>query len=83
MVVIKIKRWIGWRTIKGLSYEWVSGRTTRAGLEYQETEDGKGKIVTKVKDVDFPIQLAVTLNDGTVEYVPDILSKRIRILERP
>lgn len=82
MVKVKIKRWWGWRTITGVSYEWLSGRTTAAGINFVPDESAAGgHIVKKIADVSFPLQLAVTLSDGTIEYIPDIITKRIRILE--
>lgn len=84
MVLVKIKRWWGWRTIKGVTHEWISGRTTCAGIEYipASKEGENGKLVKKIRDVTFPLTLSVTLKDGTIEYIPDIENKRLRILER-
>lgn len=83
MVKIKIRRWYGWKTITGVSYEWLSGRTTAAGIVFVPDESPEGgHIQKKIADVNFPLQLAVTLKDGTIEYIPDIVNKRIKIWER-
>lgn len=82
MIEVKIKRRFGWRTLKGTSYEWISGRTTACGVTYHKEEGAaSGQILKKIGDVSFPLQLAVTLSDGTIEYVPDIQHKQIRIRE--
>lgn len=82
-VKVQIKKWYGWKTIvEGIDHEWISGRTTAAGIEWRTDESAAGgHIVKKIADVSFPLQLSVTLKDGTIEYIPDIITKRIRILE--
>jgi len=80
MVKISIKRrfWFGWQIISAKDYQWIAGRTAAAGLAYIESETG-GKVSQKLADVSFDLQLAVTLLDDTIEYIPNIAQRRIRI----
>lgn len=80
MVKISIKRrfWFGWRVLLCRDYQWLCGRTAGAGLEFVPDEAG-GQVKTKLADVPFPLQLVVTLEDGTLEYIPNIAKYRLRI----
>lgn len=82
-IKVQVKKWYGWKTlVEGVEYEWLSGRTTACGIEYKPAQgEVPGHIIKKIADVSFPLQLSVTLKDGTIEYIPDIITKRIRILE--
>lgn len=79
-ILIKRRFWFGWQRIDGIDYQWVGGRTCAAGLGYTESENG-GKITTKLADVAFPLQLAVTLIDGGIIYIPNIATRTIIIRE--
>lgn len=79
-IYIKRRFWFGWRVIECVSHQWVAGRTVAVGLEYKkETNENKPEIVTKVSDYRFDMQLAITYDDGSVEYIPKIEHKRIII----